>query len=165
MLDVVLVKSLLHWMLHSPTHQRDEDIIRTLTSVDFCWLQRITKRRFKRRIRKQLKGTYIPSSIPSYTQGYHSFAPNKGKHVFPCPINTMKTTFLVSLFFNSLIPHCLKSISFRSSCYYLLCFFQTLLFHGYVTFWRRRFGATGLAHGRFGAWRFGRYCISLRKLV
>src|SRR6218665_139960 len=63
MLDVVLLKSLLHWMLHSPTHQRDEDIIRTLTLVDFCWFQRITKRRFKKRFWRQLKGACILSSI------------------------------------------------------------------------------------------------------
>jgi len=57
LLDAILEKSLLHWMLHSSTDQRDEDIIRALTSVDFCWLQRITRRRFKKRIWKQLKGS------------------------------------------------------------------------------------------------------------
>src|SRR6218665_2717685 len=65
LLDAILEKSLLHWMLHSSTDQRDEDIIRTLTSVDFCWLQRITRRRFKKRIWKQLKGKCISSSIAS----------------------------------------------------------------------------------------------------
>src|SRR6218665_917577 len=115
MLDVVLVKSLLYWMLHSSTHQRDEDIIRTLTSVDFCWFQRITKRRFKKRFWKQLKGACILSSIASTYPGLSQFLAKQEETYFPCPINTMKTTFLVSLFFNSLIPHCLKPISFRSS--------------------------------------------------
>jgi len=54
-LDVILQKSYLHWILNTPTKQRDEDVIRSLISVDVCFNRRITRKRFKKAIWRYLK--------------------------------------------------------------------------------------------------------------
>ena len=59
LLDVVLEKALLFWILNILNFQRDEDVIRALALVDFCWFQRITKRKFKTRIWLRLQGIII----------------------------------------------------------------------------------------------------------
>jgi len=58
-LDAVLVKSLLHWFLNSSTLQPDEDVIKALASVEFCWFKRITRRPLKNRIWQQMKGKLV----------------------------------------------------------------------------------------------------------
>lgn len=59
LLDAVLEYSFLYWILNSSPQQRDKDIIKALALVDFCWFQRITRRRFKRRIWQRLKGRLV----------------------------------------------------------------------------------------------------------
>src|SRR6218665_2715383 len=56
MLDVILQKSYLHWILNSSTKPRDEDVIRSLISVDVCFNNRITRQRLKKTIWRYLKG-------------------------------------------------------------------------------------------------------------
>jgi len=55
-LDTILQKSYLHWILNSSANQRDEEVIRSLMSVNLCFYRRITRRRFKRSIWHYLKG-------------------------------------------------------------------------------------------------------------
>src|SRR6218665_3393709 len=56
MLDVILQKSYLHWILNPSVKQRDEKVIRSLISVDVCFNQRITRQRFKKTTWRCLKG-------------------------------------------------------------------------------------------------------------
>jgi len=56
LLDVILQKSYLRWILNSSKEQRDEEVIRSLISVDICFNKRITKQRFKKVIWRYLKG-------------------------------------------------------------------------------------------------------------
>src|SRR5688572_18889024 len=67
MLDIILQKSYLHWILNSPTQQTDEEVIKSLISVDVCFNRRITRQRFKRITWHYLKGKvlskhYFPTS-------------------------------------------------------------------------------------------------------
>src|SRR6218665_2084173 len=55
-LDIILQKSYLHWILYSPIKKKDDDVIRSLISVDVCFNRRITKHRFKKAIWCYLKG-------------------------------------------------------------------------------------------------------------
>src|SRR6218665_1645522 len=55
-LDVILQKSYLAWVFNSSTEQRDEEIIRSLISVDVCFNKRINRQRFKKEIWRYLKG-------------------------------------------------------------------------------------------------------------
>src|SRR5688572_22104464 len=67
MLDIILQKSYLHWILNSSTKQRDEEVIRSLISVDVCFNQRITRQRFKKAIWRNLKGGMLSKHCcPSY---------------------------------------------------------------------------------------------------
>lgn len=59
LLDIVVEKSLLHFMLTSSSHERDGDIIAALASVDFVWFQRIRKQKFKKRIRHRVRGGLV----------------------------------------------------------------------------------------------------------
>src|SRR6218665_4209003 len=55
MLDIVLQKSYLHWILNAPTKQRDEEVVRSLISVDVCFYRRVTRQRFKKATWRYLK--------------------------------------------------------------------------------------------------------------
>ena len=55
-LDIILRNSYLHWILNSPTKKRDEEVIRSLISVDVCFNRRITSQRFKKAIWRYLGG-------------------------------------------------------------------------------------------------------------
>ena len=55
-LDTILQKSYLHWSLNSPKRQKDEEVIRSLISVDVCFNRRITRQRFKKTLWRHLKG-------------------------------------------------------------------------------------------------------------
>jgi len=69
MLDVILQKSYLHWVLNSTTKQRDEEVIRSLLSVDLCFNRRITKQWFKKTVWRYLEGEV---SFIYYCQIYFS---------------------------------------------------------------------------------------------
>ena len=56
MLDIILQKSYLHWSLSSSKKQKDEDVIRSLISVDVCFNRRITRQRFRKAIWRHLEG-------------------------------------------------------------------------------------------------------------
>src|SRR6218665_1189910 len=58
MLDIILQKSYLHWILKSSTNLRDEDVLRSLMSVDLCFNRRITRQRFKKAIWRYLTDFY-----------------------------------------------------------------------------------------------------------
>src|SRR6218665_2132605 len=58
MLDIILQKSYLHWILKSSTNLRDEDVLRSLMSVDLCFNRRITRQRFKKAIWRYLTAFY-----------------------------------------------------------------------------------------------------------
>jgi hypothetical protein len=58
MLDVILQKSYLHWALNSSMEQRDEEVVRSLASVDIFFCQSITRKRSKRAIWRCLKDFY-----------------------------------------------------------------------------------------------------------
>lgn len=61
LLDVILQKAVLVAMLHRSggnNHPRDSVILMALMSVDFCWFQRIRRRRFKGAIRRYLTVHY-----------------------------------------------------------------------------------------------------------
>jgi len=53
-LDIILHASYLHWVLNSSAKQRDEDVIKSLTSVDVCFYRRITRQRFRKAIWRYL---------------------------------------------------------------------------------------------------------------
>ena len=55
-LDIILEKSYLHYILNSPAKQRGKELIRSLISVDVCFNQRITRQRFKKAIWRYLNG-------------------------------------------------------------------------------------------------------------
>src|SRR6218665_3267351 len=65
MLDVILQKSYLHWILNTPTKQRDEEVIRSLISVDVCFNRRITRQRFKKAIWRYLKSEMYSKYCPN----------------------------------------------------------------------------------------------------
>src|SRR6218665_1667946 len=56
LVDIILQKSYLHWVLNPSTEQRNEEVIRSLISVDVCFNKRITRHRFKKTIWRYLKG-------------------------------------------------------------------------------------------------------------
>jgi len=49
-MDIILQKSFLHWILNPSTKQNNEEIIKSLISVDVCFNRRITRQRFKQAI-------------------------------------------------------------------------------------------------------------------
>lgn len=59
LLDSILENSSLHWILNSSPCQRDEIVVKSLSSVGFCLFQRMKKIRFRKRIRKRVKGKWI----------------------------------------------------------------------------------------------------------
>ena len=55
LLDIILHRSFLHWILSSPAKQRDEEVTRSLMSVDVCFHRRISSQRFKKAFFRYLK--------------------------------------------------------------------------------------------------------------
>jgi len=75
MLDIILQKCYLRWVLHAPTYQRNEEVISSLTSVDVCFSRRMTRKRFKRTVWRYLEGdvlSYCYRPTYMYTSNSHS---------------------------------------------------------------------------------------------
>src|SRR6218665_1418220 len=83
MLDVILQKSHLHWTINSSAKQRDEDVIRSLISVDVCFNRRITRQRFKKATWRHLKSK-IYSKYNAHTFFIRSQAFNYIKKILQC---------------------------------------------------------------------------------
>jgi len=93
MLDIVLQKSYLHWILNAPTKQRDEEVVRSLISVDVCFYRRVTRQRFKKAVWRYLEGEM---SSKHYCRTAFSVAGHASCHCSP------NTRWPIHLFFSTL---------------------------------------------------------------